>query len=590
MRSNYCGDISESQIGSSVWLCGWVHTRRDHGGVIFIDLRDIKGKVQIVFDPEMPDVFDMAERLRNEFVIKVRGTVRHRPEGTINNDLSTGKVEVLVEELDLLNESNTPPFPIDSDESNPETRLRFRYIDLRNSRVTSNLKLRAIVNRFVRNFLERKNFIEVETPILTKATPEGARDYLVPSRTQPGHFFALPQSPQLFKQLLMIAGFDRYYQIVKCFRDEDLRSDRQPEFTQLDIEMSFTDEEEIINLMEEMIKLLFLEVMSIKLPDCFKRITYRQAIVKYGTDRPDLRNPLELIEIKNLVEKSSFKVFSIPAGQPGGRVAAMRIPGGGALSRKQIDEYTQLVTSHGAKGLAYIKVQDVNSGEEGLQSPIIKFLEKEVLSQILNKTSASNGDLLFFGAGSAHIVNNSMAALRDVVAKDLNLIKKDWFPCWIIDFPLFEKDEKGKLSSLHHPFTAPCQEIKQVETNPMEATSRAYDLVMNGYEVGGGSIRINESSIQKRIFNLLGLGKDEVDEKFGFFTEALDYGCPPHGGIAFGLDRLIMLMAGEESIREVIAFPKTQTATCPLTRAPSIGSKNNLAELYISSTAEHKKN
>ena len=588
MRSNYCGDISERDVGSSVWLCGWVHTRRDHGGVIFIDLRDVKGKVQIVFDPSLPEIFSVAERLRSEFVLRVKGTVRNRPEGTVNQELTSGQVEVLIEELNILNESSTPPFPIDSNESNPETRLKFRYIDLRGTRVKDNLILRAKVCRFIREFLEAKNFVEIETPILTKATPEGARDYLVPSRTQPGHFFALPQSPQLFKQLLMIAGLDRYFQIVKCFRDEDLRADRQPEFTQLDIEMSFIGEKEIVSLMEDMVRSLFLEAIKVKLPSNFNKITYKDSLLKYGTDRPDLRNPLELVEIKELVRNTNFNVFSAPASQPDGRVVAMKVPGGVNLTRKQIDGYTDLVVSNGAKGLAYIKVQDKKLGLEGLQSPILKFLDSDVVNQILDKTSSTDGDLLFFGAGSGRIVNVTMAALRDIVAKDLNLITKEWCPCWVVDFPLFEKDEKDNLSSLHHPFTAPCQEIDEVEKAPEEAISRAYDLVLNGYEVGGGSIRINKSSIQRRIFKLLGLDEAEVEEKFAFFTDALDYGCPPHGGIAFGIDRLVMLMAKEDSIREVIAFPKTQTATCPLTKAPGIVSKKNLSELNLSSTAKIK--
>ena len=590
MRSNFCGDISENDIGESVWLCGWLHTRRDHGGVIFIDLRDTKGKVQCVFDPQKKQMFEAAERLRSEFVLRVKGTVRARPEGTVNNELPTGKVEVLVDELHVLNEANTPPFPVDTDESNSETRLRFRYIDLRSSRIKNNIKLRANVCKYLRRFLEERVFIEIETPILTKATPEGARDYLVPSRTQPGHFFALPQSPQLFKQLLMISGFDRYFQIVKCFRDEDLRSDRQPEFTQLDIEMSFITEEEIITLMEEMVRSLFLEVKSIVLPKSFNRITYQEALNRYGTDRPDLRNPLHLIEITDITKKSSFKVFSEPAADSKGRVVVMRVPGGGSLTRKQLDDYTDLVANHGAKGLAYIKINDVNSGSEGLQSPIIKFLEQEVLEKILEVTSASSGDLLFFGAGVAKTVNASMAALRENLAEDLKLIREEWSPCWVTDFPLFEKDEKGGLSSLHHPFTAPIQEIEEVESDPEHANSRAYDLVLNGYEIGGGSIRINKSAIQKRIFNLLGLSSNEAEEKFAFFTDALDYGCPPHGGIAFGIDRLVMLLAKEESIREVIAFPKTQAATCPLTRAPSLISDQNLSELYLSSKANNKKN
>ena len=588
MRSNYCGDISEGDVGSLVSLCGWVHTRRDHGGVIFIDLRDVRGKVQIVFDPSMPETFAVAERLRNEFVLRVKGTVRYRPEGTVNEDLVSGRVEVLIEDLNILNESSTPPFPIDSDESNPETRLKFRYIDLRGTRVKDNLILRAKVCRFIREFLETKNFIEVETPILTKATPEGARDYLVPSRTQPGHFFALPQSPQLFKQLLMIAGLDRYFQIVKCFRDEDLRADRQPEFTQLDIEMSFIGEEEIVSLMEDMVRSLFLEAIKVELPSSFEKITYEDALLKYGTDRPDLRNPLKLVEIKELVRNTSFNVFSSPASQLGGRVVAMNVPGGGSLTRKQIDAYTDLVVSNGAQGLAYIKVQDKKLGLDGLQSPILKFFDLDVINQILEKTSSNNGDLLFFGAGLGRTVNLTMAALRDTIAKDLDLITEEWCPCWVVDFPLFEIDDKDHLSSLHHPFTAPCQEIDEVEKAPEEARSRAYDLVINGYEVGGGSIRINKSDIQKRIFKLLGLNEAEVEEKFAFFTDALDYGCPPHGGIAFGVDRLVMLMAKEDSIREVIAFPKTQTATCPLTKAPGATSKKNLSELNLSSTAKIK--
>ncbi|MEC9247861.1 MAG: aspartate--tRNA ligase [Pseudomonadota bacterium] len=581
MRTQFCGDLNISHVGQTVTLCGWVNNRRDHGGVIFIDLRDRKGKAQIVVDPDTPDSFVEAEKTRSEYVLQVTGTVRMRPDGSENPGLSSGSIEVLVNKFSILNKAMPPPFSVDDANTQSDTRLRYRYIDLRGERMKSNLELRSDVALAFRRFLHEEDFMEVETPMLTKATPEGARDYLVPSRTQPGRFFALPQSPQLFKQLLMMSGLERYYQIVRCFRDEDLRSDRQPEFTQLDIEMSFVDESSIIELMEKMIIKVFREVRRIQLPEPFPRLSHAESLARFGTDRPDLRNPLEFIEIGHLVRDSKFQVFSEPASDEDGRVVALTIPKGSRLTRKQLDDYTHLVGEHGARGLAYIKINDVGSGPDGLQSPILKFLESDLVNQIIKLTGSQTGDLIFFGAGPGKIVNTSLSVLRDKIALDLKLINQEWAPCWIVEFPMFEKNESGDWSPLHHPFTASQQKIDCVLSNPGESLSRAYDLVLNGYEIGGGSIRIEDPEVQSAIFDVLNIDSKVANEKFGFLLEALKYGCPPHGGIAFGLDRLVMLMAREESIRDVIAFPKTQAAICPLTSAPSEVETETLKDLNI---------
>ncbi len=580
MRSHYCGVLNETLIDQDVTLCGWVHHRRDHGGVIFIDLRDREGVAQIVIDPDTPQSFAIAERARGEYVLRASGRIRARPAGTVNADMPTGQIEVLVRDLEILNDAKTPPFQIEERHVHDDTRLKYRYIDLRTTRMRDNLMLRARITRELRAWVDAAGFLDIETPMLTKATPEGARDYLVPSRTHGGRFFALPQSPQLFKQLLMMSGLDRYYQIVRCFRDEDLRADRQPEFTQLDIELSFTDEAEITALMETMIRALFRSVLGVELPDPFPRLSHAEAMSRYGSDRPDLRNPLELVEISDLMAGVEFKVFAEPAKS--GRVAAMRAPGGARLTRKQIDDYTDFVRIFGAKGLAYIKVNDIAAGIDGLQSPILKFLPAAVVSEVLQRVGAANGDLVFFGADSAAVVNAALGALRDKLAADLELLEGDWRPLWVVDFPMFEFDKEAqRWAALHHPFTAPVEGVDSVTRAPGEAISRAYDMVLNGSEIGGGSIRIHRPEMQRAVFKLLGIPDDEAEEKFGFLIEALEYGCPPHGGIAFGLDRLVMLMAGEHSIRDVIAFPKTQTASCPLTSAPSTVSERQLKELAI---------
>jgi aspartyl-tRNA synthetase len=582
MRTHYCGHVDETRIGEEITVCGWVHHRRDHGGVIFIDLRDREGVLQVVIDPDTPAAFATAERVRSEYVLRATGKVRPRPTGTVNPNLATGQIEVLLHTLEILNTALTPPFQLDEQNVQEETRLRYRYIDLRTERMRNNILLRSRVARFFRRYLDDAGFLDIETPMLTKATPEGARDYLVPSRTHPGRFFALPQSPQLFKQLLMMSGFDRYYQIVRCFRDEDLRADRQPEFTQVDIEMSFVDESAVTALMEVMIRGLYREVLGVELPDPFPRITFLEAMHRYGSDRPDLRNPLELIELRDVMAGVEFKVFAAAAQDPTKRIVALRAPGGGALSRKQIDDYAEFVAIYGAKGLAYIKVNDRQAGREGLQSPILKFLPDDVIEAILNRTSATTGDVIFFGADDAKIVNAALGALRDKVAADLNLVADTWRPLWVVDFPMFEWDAEGKRwAALHHPFTAPHADADTVAREPGVALSRAYDMVMNGSEIGGGSIRIHRPEMQQAVFSLLGIGVDEAREKFGFLLDALQYGCPPHGGIAFGLDRLVMLMSGERSIRDVIPFPKTQTAACPLTAAPAAVGETQLRELGI---------
>ena len=583
MRTHYCGELNSGHIGQEIELCGWVHRRRDHGGVIFLDLRDRAGLAQIVFDPDRAESFAIADSVRNEFVIKITGKVRHRPEGTINSDLTTGEIEILGHAIEILNKSKTPPIQIDDENVHDDIKLRYRYIDLRRSLMQKNLQLRSKIVKELRAFLDNKGFLDIETPMLTKATPEGARDYLVPSRTHAGHFFALPQSPQIFKQLLMMSAVDKYYQVVRCFRDEDLRADRQPEFTQLDIETSFLNEDDITSLMEEMIDLLFKKVLDIKLPSPFPRMSYQEAMNRYGSDRPDIRNPLELINVGDLMKTVDFKVFSGPANMEDGRVAALNVPGGSSLTRKEIDDYTTYVSQFGAKGLAYIKVNDIALGREGLQSPILKFLPDDVVKNIIERTKTMSGDLIFFGADKTKIVNDALGSLRSKLGHDLNLLKDKWAPVWIIDFPMFEyNNEEKRWESLHHPFTSPnTDDIESIKKDPGGAISRAYDLVINGIELGGGSIRIHDAEMQKAVLGLLGIEKEEAQEKFGFLIDALSFGCPPHGGIAFGLDRTVMLMTESESIRDVIAFPKTQTASCLLTSAPTSASTKQLQELGI---------
>ncbi len=582
MRTHYCGQVGESSIGQVVTVAGWAHRRRDHGGVIFVDLRDREGLLQIVFDPDRAAVFAMAERVRNEYVLKVTGLVRVRPGGTANVNLKSGQVELLCHELEILNRSEPLPFQLDEHVSE-EVRLRFRYIDLRREEMRDRLLLRHRITRAMRHYLDDAGFVDIETPMLSKATPEGARDYLVPSRTHPGKFFALPQSPQIYKQLLMIAGFDRYYQIVRCFRDEDLRADRQPEFTQLDIETSFLDQKDIQALMEGLVRHLFKQVLSVDLPNPLPTMTYAEAIRRYGSDKPDLRVPLELVDVADLVRSCDFKVFAGPAADPRGRVTALCVPQGGKLSRKEIDDYTAYVARYGAKGLAYVKVNEIAKGRDGLQSPILKFLSDAAIAGILERTSARDGDLIFFGADSGKVVSDALGALRLKVGQDLKLVASGWRPLWVVDFPMFEYDpEARRWAAMHHPFTSPVNlDYAALSASPGEALAKAYDLVLNGSEIGGGSVRIHTQELQSVVFDLLGITGDEARTKFGFLLDALKYGAPPHGGIAFGLDRLAMLMAGAESIRDVIAFPKTQTAADPLMDAPTEVSEAQLKELHI---------
>ena len=582
MRSHYCGQVNDKLLGQEVTVAGWVHRRRDHGGVIFVDLRDREGLLQIVFDPDAAAVFKEAERLRNEFVVRVTGTVRARPAGTVNTNLASGAVELLARELELLNRSEPLPFQLD-EQVGEEVRLRYRYLDLRREVMSQRLRLRHRITRSMRGYLDANGFIDLETPMLTKATPEGARDYLVPSRTHPGKFFALPQSPQIFKQLLMISGFDRYYQIVRCFRDEDLRADRQPEFTQLDVETSFLAQDDIMRLMEGLVRHFFREVLDVGLPDPFPRISYAEAMRRYGSDKPDLRIALELADVADLVRDCDFKVFAAPAKDPQGRVAALRVPGGGGMPRSQIDECTAFVARYGAKGLAYIKVNEVGKGRDGLQSPIVKFLSDAALHGILERSGAVAGDLIFFGADSAKVVNDSLGALRLKIGQELKLVSAGWRPLWVVDFPMFEWDADAKRwVAMHHPFTAPAHDDPAaLRGAPAAALAKAYDMVLNGSEIGGGSVRIHRQEMQSTVFELLGINADEAQKKFGFLLDALRFGAPPHGGIAFGLDRLAMLMAGADSIREVIAFPKTQTAADPLTDAPTEVSEAQLRELHI---------
>ena len=580
-RTHYCGSIDKKNIGQEVAIAGWIHRRRDHGGVIFFDIRDETGLVQVVYNPDNKDSFSLAETCRSEFVLLSMGIVQERPEGTINPDLLSGEIEINASGLTILNNSLALPFQLDEYTSvGEETRLKYRFLDLRRDAMQAKLRLRAKVSHSLRNFLNDENFLEIETPLLTKATPEGARDYLVPSRTYPGSFFALPQSPQLFKQTLMASGFEKYYQFARCFRDEDLRADRQPEFTQIDLESAFVEAKDIIELVTRMVSRTFKETMNVDLGE-FPHLTYAEAIEKYGTDKPDLRNPLEFIEVKDLFIDSDFKVFSEPANSDESRIAALRVPKGESLSRKQIDDYTDFVGTFGAKGLAYIRVEDPSKGKEGLQSPIIKFIDENIINQILITLEAKKGDIIFFGAGKRKVVNDSLSALRDLVAQDLDLLVSEWAPCWVVDFPMFEIASSGQITPLHHPFTAPRCSIEELKDNPLLALTDAYDVVLNGTELGGGSVRIHDHEMQSEVLKILDIDHEEAQEKFGFLTSALQHGCPPHAGLAIGFDRMIMLMTKSDSIRDVIAFPKTQSASCLMTDAPGAASFEQLNELNL---------
>ena len=582
MRSHYCGAVTEELLDQEVTLCGWVNRRRDHGGVILIDLRDREGLVQVVFDPDRAEIFEIAEHVRNEYVLRMTGRVRLRPEGTANPDLTSGNIEILGLELEVLNASETPPFQLDDAGVHDDLRLQYRYIDLRRDEMKQRMRMRSQVTSYIRKHLEEDGYWDIETPMLTKATPEGARDYLVPSRTHQGSFFALPQSPQLFKQLLMMSGMDRYYQIVRCFRDEDLRADRQPEFTQIDIETTFMDENAVMDSMEGLIRGLFKSILDVDLPNQFPRMDHSEAMLRYGSDKPDLRIPLELVDLADVMKDVEFKVFSGPANDPDGRIVVLRAPGGAELSRKQIDQYTEFVGRYGAKGLAWIKINDVAGGRDGLQSPIVKFLPDDVLAAIIEKTGSQSGDILFFGAGDTTTVNESIGALRVKLGHDLDMVEDSWQPLFVVNFPMFEKNSQGEWTSLHHPFTAPSFDSPEaLKADPGAALSRAYDMVLNGTELGGGSERIYKMDMQKAVFEILGISEEEAEEKFGFLLTALKYGCPPHAGLAFGLDRLIMLMSGASSIRDVMAFPKTQTAACLLTSAPAEVSSKQLRELNL---------
>jgi aspartyl-tRNA synthetase len=581
MRTHYCGTITSAQIDEEVTLYGWVDRRRDHGGVIFLDMRDREGIVQVVFDPDTEEHFQRADRVRSEYVLEIKGRVRARSDATINPNMLTGEVEILGKKLEILNSAATPPFQLDQHiEVGEDVRLKYRYIDLRRPEMLEKLKLRSRVTSSIRRFMDENGFLDIETPILTKATPEGARDYLVPSRTHEGKFFALPQSPQLFKQLLMVSGMDRYYQIAKCFRDEDLRADRQPEFTQIDIETSFMNDQQIMAITERMIQGLFKEVLDVDLGD-FPHMPYAEAMSRFGSDKPDLRIPLELVDVDDLMRQVDFKVFNGPANDAKGRVAALKVTGGAQISRKQIDGYTKFVSIYGAKGLAWIKINDITAGIEGLQSPILKFMPEDIITQMMARLAVTDGDIVFFGADKTSIVNEALGALRVKVGEDQGLIKGDWAPLWVVDFPMFEENSEGNLTSLHHPFTAPACSPEALEKNPEQALSIAYDMVLNGTELGGGSVRIHQADMQQAVFRVLGISDEEAQEKFGFLLDALKYGAPPHGGLAFGLDRLVMLMTGAKSIRDVIAFPKTQSAACVMTDAPGLADNKQLRELNI---------
>ena len=581
MRTHYCGLVDDSLIDETVTLCGWVDRRRDHGGVIFLDMRDREGVVQVVFDPDTGEHFERADSVRSEYVLCITGRVRARTPDTVNPNMASGRIEVLGKTLQILNAALTPPFPLDAHHSvGEDVRLRYRYMDLRRPEMQENLIARAKITSSIRRYLDGEGFLDIETPILTRATPEGARDYLVPSRTQPGAFFALPQSPQLFKQLLMVSGFDRYYQIARCFRDEDLRADRQPEFTQIDIETSFLDAEGVMAITESMVRSLFSEQLGVELGD-FPRMTWADAMERYGSDKPDLRIPWELVSIDDLMSEVDFKVFSGPANDPDSRVAALKVPGGATLSRKEIDDYTKYVGVYGAKGLAWIKVNERAAGIAGLQSPIIKFMPDEAVMAMLDRLELQDGDIVFFGADKRSVVNESLGALRLKVAADLNQIQTMWAPLWVVDFPMFERDDKGGLTALHHPFTAPACSVDALRESPETALSQAYDMVLNGSEIGGGSVRIHDQAMQQAVFDLLGIDEAEAESKFGFLLGALRHGAPPHAGLAFGLDRLVMLMVGGHSIRDVIAFPKTQSAQCVMTEAPGLVSDQQLRELSL---------